>query len=223
MFRFLTFELPASPSYSTILKTLTEDPDAKLLDLGCGLGQELRKLAFDGVPVSKLVGVDLHQQFIDLGYALFKDSESSFGAKFVQADLLDTESAAAKLKPLAGTIDYVFAGCFLHVFDLAQQKDVLKQILALTKPRKGSQVLGWFVGSREPGEQSRLTKAATSMYSHNDTSFEKLFQEAVREQGDVGEWDVTVRLEEVEYEGDKAKMPEGLKGRVRLLFEATRA
>jgi hypothetical protein len=37
------------------------------LDLGCCLGQEIRKLVFDGAPSVNTYGSDLHGEFISVG------------------------------------------------------------------------------------------------------------------------------------------------------------
>ena len=50
------------------------------LDVGCCLGTDMRKLVFDGVPAQNLVGIELRQQYIDLGFDLFRD-RNRLGAK----------------------------------------------------------------------------------------------------------------------------------------------
>jgi len=48
-------------------------------DLACGLGKELRKLAYDGVDPKKLYGVDLSQGLIDAGFDLFMNRKGKEG------------------------------------------------------------------------------------------------------------------------------------------------
>lgn len=84
-----------------------------LLDLGCCLGQDLRRLVFDGVPSDHLVGVDLHPEFIEQGWELFGDRET-LKAKFVTANVLD-DIPGSPLHKLHGSIDMVHIASFLHL------------------------------------------------------------------------------------------------------------
>src|ERR1700761_7097685 len=51
LFSFLKMHISKNPAYSTVLKRLLAKKDeTTLVDLGCGLGQELRTLVAAGVP-----------------------------------------------------------------------------------------------------------------------------------------------------------------------------
>ena len=74
--RFLDFSLARMPSYDKILARLCDPAaPAKLLDVGCCFGQDLRRLVVDGAPSENLVGLELKPQFLSLGYDLFADRE----------------------------------------------------------------------------------------------------------------------------------------------------
>ena len=47
-FKFLELNMSLSPTYGNVLSRLKGGD--KLLDLGCCLGQDIRKLVYDGVP-----------------------------------------------------------------------------------------------------------------------------------------------------------------------------
>lgn len=50
------------------------------LDLGTCLGQDVRKLIFDGAPVDSVYGTDLLAEFVEIGYDLFRDEEKLLAA-----------------------------------------------------------------------------------------------------------------------------------------------
>src|SRR5207253_3242808 len=85
----------------------------KLLDVGCCVGQDLRKLVYDGAPAENTFGSDREQSFMDIGYELFLDKSTS-KITFIAADILNPDS---DLKQLNGQIDIIHAASFLHLFD----------------------------------------------------------------------------------------------------------
>ncbi|KAI1174680.1 hypothetical protein F4777DRAFT_373174 [Nemania sp. FL0916] len=80
----------------------------RLLDVGCCVGQVLRKLAFDGVDSARLYGTDLDPQLVELGYELFRD-HSTFRGGFIVGDILATSDATAPTTtstPFSATPDH---------------------------------------------------------------------------------------------------------------------
>lgn len=71
---FLDCVITSSPEYSNILECLKSG--GVLLDAGCAFGYVLRQLAMDGAPAANLIGTDMQQGFLDLGYDLFKDRDT---------------------------------------------------------------------------------------------------------------------------------------------------
>ena len=71
LFAFLKVRLADSPLYPTIIDRLRSGES--LLELGCGLGQEIRRMVVDGAPSENISGADLQQPFIEYGYGLFND------------------------------------------------------------------------------------------------------------------------------------------------------
>ncbi len=61
---------------------------ARLLDVGCCFGQDLRKLVVDGVPSERLVGLEPESKFLDLGFELFADREL-FKGQMIAGNLFD--------------------------------------------------------------------------------------------------------------------------------------
>ncbi|KAK1241030.1 hypothetical protein MKX08_001004 [Trichoderma sp. CBMAI-0020] len=91
-------------------------PEA-LLDLGCCVGQLLRKLVHDGIEPTRLFGTDLHSEFISIGAELFRDEAN--GLTFVAGDMLDPNDEALGI--LDGKITLVHAGNFFHLFTWEEQ------------------------------------------------------------------------------------------------------
>jgi SAM-dependent methyltransferase len=138
---FMHFDIPLFQNYPQILQRLREGE--KFMDVGCGLGQQLRFLAYQGVSTENLFGVDISKPFVDLGYKLFKDSET-FKATFILSDLLEP---GPELDSVRGQISIMFAGFFFHLWDWDRQLKAAKHLVALLKPQKGSVIAGMQVGS----------------------------------------------------------------------------
>lgn len=141
---------------------------AKYLDIGCCLGQDIRKLVMDGAPPGNLYGAELHAPFIDLSYELFRDR--GLASTFMEADALAPLSAEGNtMSKLTGAVDFVHLGMVLHVFGLDKQRALLENCVALLRPRRGSVVLGTAVGDVE-GQQ-----APAGHYMHSDETFRAMW------------------------------------------------
>ncbi len=79
-----TFRIHLTRKYHSALKT----GEQTFLDVGCGLGPEIRVLGFAGVPSEKLIELDLKPEFIDLGYILLRE-EGALRSEFVAANIFD--------------------------------------------------------------------------------------------------------------------------------------
>ena len=132
-------------SYDTILQKLKSG--GKFLDVGCMFAQDTRKLVYDGVPAENVYGTDLHNEYFQYGYELFKDKNIIPMDHFIAANILDETDPG--LKPLEGKIDVLNNGQFLHVFPLEEQKIVLKRFIELLKPEKGVIFIGRCAGHED--------------------------------------------------------------------------
>lgn len=141
---------------------------AKYLDIGCCLGQDIRKLIHDGAPPENLYGAELTAPFIDLSFELFRDQ--GIGTHFFQADALtpldDGESPLGKLR---GKIDFIHLGMVLHVFDREKQQILLENCISLLKPECGSLILGTAVGDVEG------TQVPAGNFMHSDETFKAIW------------------------------------------------
>lgn len=190
--RFLDLSLGNHSLYPEVLERL-QTGSQSFLDLGCAFGQDIRRLVFDGAKSEHCYGSDLLQDFLDLGYDLFRD-KATLKAKFIQADIFDPSS---QLSQLDGKLDILHTASFFHLFSRDDQKIIAKRVLKLMKPAKNTLILGRQVGSREPGEVAKLTgegkQANATHFRHDEKTWQQLWDEVGTEVGDV-KFDVKVDM-----------------------------
>ncbi|KAK3385502.1 hypothetical protein B0H63DRAFT_183533 [Podospora didyma] len=211
-FRFLKLSLANRDDLYPRLLARLQAGDT-ILDLGCCLGQDIRKLAFDGAPATSLFGAELKADFIDLGYELFRDRDRANRATFFQADILDQEGPLAEYR---WQFDVLNLGMVVHLFSRAEQLALFKHAIKLLKPATpGTAIIGQAWGHldgvatpAEPGKER---------FKHNVETFKALVAEIEAETGT--RWEVNAELDS---EFDAAERPwDDIRTR-RLLFEITR-
>jgi SAM-dependent methyltransferase len=183
-FRFISFQICQHPFYHKILERLIARE--KLLDLGCGLGQEIRKLIADGAPANLIWGADLHPQFIELGYELFLDRNNLTSHFLAPADVFD-ESETSPLKEIEGEIDIIYIGSFLHIWDYDRQVQACKRIAKILSPKNGALVVGRQVGFAQPEKNH----GSDITFVHNEETFKQMWKEV------PGNWKVEVEVREI--------------------------
>ena len=212
----MSFGLSKHRQYATIIARLRsghdqEETEERFLDLGTCLGQDLRRLIYDGVPAACLYGVDILPTYEELGYQLFGDGNKGHPI-FIAADLLaddddDDDDDVDVAKPprdprwaseILGKMTIVHASMFLHLFDLATQVRACCRIIRLLSGKPGDLVLGSQCGSRQSTElllrPPFASSSRKSLYYHDIHSFRRMWD-------DVGsatntKWNVTVDFEE---------------------------
>ncbi|KAK8036944.1 hypothetical protein PG991_001258 [Apiospora marii] len=174
-FRFLKLALYKQPSYPTMLERLKAG-EARYLEIGFGLGQDIRKLVADGAPGSSLYGSELEAGFVDLSYELWRD-RGTLQAQLAQGDALsDLDDCGGLLGSLKGTVDYCYLGMVLHVFDRDKQHKLLENCVRLLKKPRGT-ILGEAVGDVE----GCATPAGNFM--HSDATLRQLLDEVSEKTG----------------------------------------
>jgi SAM-dependent methyltransferase len=151
-----------------------------LVDIGCFLGHDLRRLAYDGAPSNNMYGVDIVSHW-DVGYALFRDL-GRFHATFIEADIL---SGATALMPLKNNIDILSITQVLHQWGWDDQVRVAKVLSSFTKP--GSLIVGNQIGNSSAREVT-LKPLSVPMWRHNPASFERLWNQVAAKTGT--QWEV---------------------------------
>jgi hypothetical protein len=127
----------------------------------------------DGAPAENLYGSDLHAEFLDIGYSLFKDS-LTLKSQFIPADIFDT-STSSPLSQLEGKLDIIWAGSFLHLFTWDSDIAAIKRMIILLKPNKGAMIVGKQMGNVRTGEFAYPGALQGSMYLHDKDSFRKMW------------------------------------------------
>lgn len=198
--------LPKSPAYASIIQKL--QAGASFLDIGCFIGQDLRRLVADGAPSDRLYAVDVGSHW-DVGYDMYRDRDR-FSAHFIEADILYPN---VELRALMGTVDVVSITHVLHQWE--DQAKAVEQLVKLSSG-KGAMVVGFQVGSVGARERKASGLAKSDAYWHNQGSFQRMWDEVGRETGT--EWECEARMlgwEEVgwdprdtEYLGDEARVIE---------------
>ena len=150
MFHFTSLMMSENPVYQSILD-VGKSGQTWFMDLGCCLGQEIRKLVFDGAPSANTYGSDLWGGFFTVGYELFNDKDR-LQTTFIAADVFDD---ASPLVELAGQMNIVYTGDLFHLFDLEDQERIATRVIQLLAPQPGSMVVGRQSGSETPGAYSR--------------------------------------------------------------------
>ncbi|KAL7924621.1 hypothetical protein ACQKWADRAFT_271885 [Trichoderma austrokoningii] len=192
---FLNLQSVRDPHFYTAVERLRDSaatgaassyPEA-LLDIGCCVGQLLRKLVHDGIDPTRLFGTDLHSEFISIGAELFHDEAS--GLTFAAGNMLDPKDEALNI--LDGKITLVHAGNFFHLFTWKQQVIIGMRIIRFLHPGTIDAIIfGRQIGTHNPREKQGRTKS----FLHNEESLQRLWNEIGAKTGT--RWRVQMNMNE---------------------------
>jgi SAM-dependent methyltransferase len=187
---FLNLNVADAPAYNEVVSRVKNGE--LYLDIGCCMGQDIRKLVSDGVPAENTYASDLKAEFWDIGYDLFLDG-STLKTKFIQADVFDADS---ELKQLDGKLDIVLAHSFFHLFDWNDQAKAVKRVIQLLKPEPGVMVFGRQGAMVEAGSFEHANRKE-KIYWHNVESWNKLWKQVGEETNSNWEVDATLGDEDM--------------------------
>ncbi|QSZ35668.1 hypothetical protein DSL72_006790 [Monilinia vaccinii-corymbosi] len=188
---WLVPQLCRNPVYPEVLKRV--QAGETLMDVGCFLGHDLRRLVYDGAPSDKLYAVDIVSHW-EVGYELFRDRDR-FAAHFIEADIV---SQSESLAPLKGQIDITSITQVIHQWDWDGQVNCAKQLVAFTKG-PGSLVVGNQIGN-PTAQEVTLKSLVVPMWRHNPESFAKLWNQVGSETGTKWETQAWIRtFEEMSF------------------------
>ncbi|TCD65129.1 hypothetical protein EIP91_003060 [Steccherinum ochraceum] len=159
-FYHIHFEMMRTSVYREILEA-GRSGNTTFLEIGCCMGSDVRRLAFDGYPAANIIGTDLRQEFIDLGLELYRDRDTCKTRFFADdiftvspktVDARPTEfSTATKLVQLKGQVSHLFLGALFHLYDEQTQYAIALAVATLLKHEKGSIIFGWHQGQDKEG------------------------------------------------------------------------
>jgi SAM-dependent methyltransferase len=181
-FGFTAPSIQVQPYYPSLLNRMKKGD--RCLDLGCGLGQNVRKVVLDCGLSSNVYGSDLLQDLIDCGYTYFLD-QASLQSRFSTGDLLNENSS--DFKHVEGTFDILYTACLYHLWSWEVQLKASIASTKLLKPEPGSVIFGWQIGASPAKEISRNLDdnraEHTTMYRHDEASLTKLWEVVGEETG----------------------------------------
>lgn len=224
-FRFLEFNLAhrAGDIYTRLLNIL-KDPSSKssgilFLDVGTCLGQDIRKLIYDGVSPSVVAGTDLSSSFLEQGYELFRDSPET--VKMVEANILSPLTDGNPLAQWKGKLKAVQLGMIIHLFTWEEQITAFVNAIALLSNETGVFVFGQASGNIDGRETRTLSAsgAECNSWKHNVESFQRLVKDVEVKTG--MRWAVVAELDDALSVNDGKRSWDDPKTR-RLLFEIRR-
>lgn len=167
--------------------------DPIFLDLGTCLGQDLRKLAFDGAPVSLLYGSDIEADFIETGYELFRDRSTFPASHFLCPANVFDNTPSNTLSVLDDRVSILQVSAVFHLFGLDKQRDVARRCLKLLKKDAGKEVL--VLGGQAGAVSARMfSRDGRDRFRHDEDSWRKMWDGVCAEPA----WKETVKSLKVE-------------------------
>ncbi|KAJ3892978.1 hypothetical protein GG344DRAFT_44267 [Lentinula edodes] len=210
LFTFTKFSIKLSPNYQQVLSLIRSRKDALFLDVGCCVGNALRKVVADGWPAGNTIGIDLHKEFWDIGHELFRSTSDSFPAGFIGGDIFDDTILApiddsdtipnlnletvdlhhlTFLTPLRRRVSAIYACNVFHLFTVEKQSELAKRLAYLLMRKPGSVIFG----SHGVVPAQRAAKDVGPNSFHSAKSFAEMWSE-VFEAGSVEiSWKIKVR------------------------------
>ncbi|OCK74558.1 hypothetical protein K432DRAFT_386739 [Lepidopterella palustris CBS 459.81] len=177
-----------------------------VLDLGCGLGQDLRRLRAEVGAAAKLYAIDARKEMWELGCELFCDGKEPV-AKFLCADARirhpDNSNASLGdggwLNEIRGSIDVVIMSQVLDLFFWSEQIAIGRTIVELSNV--GTKVVGCTFGTVQgsAGEHKSEGDLGFSRMYHDDRSFGTLWLDIGKATATT--WKVEAELVELEEWG----------------------
>ncbi|THV02822.1 hypothetical protein K435DRAFT_748699 [Dendrothele bispora CBS 962.96] len=224
---FLKSKFTHLPAYKHVLEIGKSREDALLLDIGCGLGHDTRRAAWDGYPLKNIVASDLYPEFWTVGHEMFKSTPETFPVPFIPGDAFDndfipdrepfmespntprpsTDSLvlSKSLAGLQGHITFIHASALFHLFGEDAQRNLAKKLASLVSPVPGSMIFGIHRGSDDVKPEEKMDSRGEKRFYHSVESWKRLWmggegQEGVFPPGTV----------EVEVGVRQLPMPEGM-------------
>ncbi|KAM4055329.1 methyltransferase [Hirsutella rhossiliensis] len=188
---FLDYAITTLPEYPSIVQRIKSGDI--LLDAGCAFGYVLRQLASDGAPAANLMGTDIEQRFMDLGYELFKD-RGMFVARFFAGDLLELEGHS--LDEVDGKVSIIHAAGLFHLFEWDDQVKLGIRLVEFFKPDvKNPMLIGRQIGDFHPLDPATHAEQGLGWYRHNIETWQQLWDRIGEETGT--KWKATGSLPEI--------------------------
>ncbi|KAA1130153.1 hypothetical protein PGTUg99_008731 [Puccinia graminis f. sp. tritici] len=170
-FYFLQGMIARHPFYHNVRKEIEQKSNNRkiFLDIGAGMGTDLRQTIYYGWNRDDVIGVDVASEWKPLGYKLFRDSDRPipyFLGNVLEPEVLDVKSSTkvdhAKidlhslkdLNPLKGAARFITLNQLFHFFDEAGQRKLAERCALLLSDEAGSTIFGMHIGGVKKGLES---------------------------------------------------------------------
>ncbi|KAF3923289.1 hypothetical protein ABW21_db0202315 [Orbilia brochopaga] len=160
---FFKFGMTEHSMYPEIVDRLKQGQ--RILDMGCFMGFDGRKLVADGAPSDGITNMDLEDRWFPLSFELFRDENTFNGEFFGGCDITD-EELFGEDSIHRHRYDMIYIGYFVHLFPPSQQAKILNNLAQMLKPTSGSMIFGNTSGSAK--ENGHLMKADFSPTTKNE-------------------------------------------------------
>ncbi|KAA1472575.1 hypothetical protein DENSPDRAFT_838894 [Dentipellis sp. KUC8613] len=155
-YHHVSLMMSANKVYPHILEA-GKNPETILLDLGCCMGTDVRKLVYDGFLASQVVGCDLRPEFIAAGHKLYSDAANS-SIHFFAGDMFAHPlpalpragvqpsttplSEVSSLVELTGRVTHIYTGALFHLWDESSQLALALRLACLLRRIPGATIFG---------------------------------------------------------------------------------
>ncbi|SCZ90475.1 BZ3500_MvSof-1268-A1-R1_Chr1-3g02013 [Microbotryum saponariae] len=180
--------------YDRALADGHQDRSVILIDAGCCMGTDIRSLVAEGFPADQLLGTDLDDRFLALGYKLFMDEPSSPSTPaFLAGDLFSTSFLAAPAADASTSTSASPAPALNSLTSLTPllgRAQLAHKLFALLSRTAGSTVFGSQLGSSIASLRDRYRlpentdpEAEDQAWCHSPESWKKLWADLSEESG----------------------------------------
>lgn len=152
-YSYLTTRMMKNPFYSSVVK----DINTKfILDVGCCVGSDMRRLILDGAQSDYMLGVDLEGDFFKIGFEIFQDQSKLPKNIFLQADIFEENfiekiQGEMKMRKLHNNrifqgFDLIQLGAVIHL--LTEEKiEFLLKLIYERLLKEGGSLVGQTIGT----------------------------------------------------------------------------
>lgn len=178
-------------TYQDILQKVKTS--ASILDVGCMVAPDLRRLAYDGAPTEKMYGCDIESRFFDIGYDFYRDRKT-FHAMFFKADVEQLDQCG-EMQKLKGDLDIIYCAKILHLFNREEQKQRIKDLLRYIRPQVGSMFVvsqNGYMGSPTFDRPPSMGRPGGKIWMADADGWTDLWREVEQDTG--SKWETKCRL-----------------------------
>lgn len=208
-YHFINLMMMQNPIYLAVVEAGRKGT-TWLLDIGCCMGTDTRKLVIDGYPAVNIAGCDLRSFFMEIGEnELFRDA-GNCEITFFSADIFEfspssslgsdgwslshdyprslrdvvrsSESGVTNLDLLKGRLTHIYAGALFHLFGESTQYGIALRMASLLRSAPGSIIFGRHEGKEEAGDlDDGVIGATTFRYGHSTSTWMQMWKRVYEE------------------------------------------